>query len=322
MHLPDGFLDARTALLSSGAAVAGVGYALRQVRISLEPRQMPMLGLTAAFVFAAQMLNFPVTGGTSGHLAGGVLASILLGPAAAVLVMACVLIVQCLMFADGGLTALGANVFNLAIVGGCGGHLVFRGLKALLRMEERRAVVFAAGFAGWCGTVLSSITCSGQLALSGTAPWSMAFPAMVNIHMLIGVGEGLATALILHSILRLRPHLIPRKREAAGTSGAGLLVYGGLVTLGLVLFVAPFASSLPDGLEAAAGALGFAERARRPAFASPLPDYQVPLVGSPAAATVAAGIIGTLVVFVAAYLLARALAPTLGPRKEDATTGR
>src|SRR6185369_13524999 len=128
MHLPDGFLDAKTALLCSGVAVAGVGLALRQVRTSLEPRQMPMLGLGAAFVFAAQMLNFPVAGGTSGHLVGGVLAAILLGPSAAVLVMTCVLIVQCLMFADGGVTALGANVFNMAVINVCGGYFVFRGV--------------------------------------------------------------------------------------------------------------------------------------------------------------------------------------------------
>src|SRR5579862_8419637 len=122
MHLPDGFLDARTALLTSGVAVAGVGMALRQARTSLEPRQMPMLGLGAAFIFAAQMLNFPVAGGTSGHLIGGVLASVLLGPSAAVLVISSVLIVQCLVFADGGVLALGANIFNMAIVSSVGGY--------------------------------------------------------------------------------------------------------------------------------------------------------------------------------------------------------
>src|SRR5512135_2551112 len=125
MHLPDGILDARTSLLCAGAAAAGVGLALREARTALEPRQMPMLGLAAAFVFAAQMLNFPVAGGTSGHLLGGVLTAILLGPSATVLVMTCVLIVQCLMFNDGGLLALGANVFNMAIVSVCGGYFAF-----------------------------------------------------------------------------------------------------------------------------------------------------------------------------------------------------
>src|SRR5215469_11025387 len=132
MHLPDGFLDAKTALLSTGAATVGVGVALRQVRTTLEPRQMPMLGLAAAFVFAAQMLNFPVAGGTSGHLVGGVLTAVLLGPSAAILVITCVLIVQCLMFADGGLMALGANVFNMGIVSVCGGYAIFRVSKRLI----------------------------------------------------------------------------------------------------------------------------------------------------------------------------------------------
>src|SRR5690242_11368513 len=157
MHLPDGFLDAKTALLSSGAAAAGLGIALRQVRQSVQPRQMPLLGLAAAFVFAAQMLNFPVAGGTSGHLIGGVLTAILLGPSAAVLVITCVLIVQCLMFADGGLLALGANVFNMGIVNVCGGYFTFRLLQRAFQMEHQRSAVFAAAFAGWFGTVVGAI---------------------------------------------------------------------------------------------------------------------------------------------------------------------
>ncbi|MRR10692.1 cobalamin biosynthesis protein CbiM, partial [bacterium] len=125
MHLPDGFLDAKTAALATGAAAVGVGLALRRARTSLEPRQTPLLGLASAFIFAAQMLNFPVAGGTSGHLMGGVLAAVLLGPAAAILVMTCVLVVQALVFADGGLTALGANVFNIGILSVCGGYAVY-----------------------------------------------------------------------------------------------------------------------------------------------------------------------------------------------------
>src|SRR5690349_6199161 len=169
MHLPDGFLDTKTALLCIGASAAGVGVALRQVRTCLAPRQMPLLGLAAAFVFAAQMLNFPIAGGTSGHFVGGVLTAVLLGPSAAILVVTCVLIVQCFMFADGGVTALGANVFNMAIVSVCTGYFVFRLVKLLIPMEERRSTVFAAAFAAWFGTVLASIACAGELALSQTA---------------------------------------------------------------------------------------------------------------------------------------------------------
>ena len=204
MHLPDGFLDGKTALLTAGVAGAGVGLALRQVKNALAPRQTPLLGLAAAFIFAAQMINFPVLGGTSGHLVGGVLAAVLLGPAAAIVVLTCVLIVQCLMFNDGGLLALGANVFNMGIVSVCGGYAMFRLLKRAAWMEAHRATVFAASFAAWFGTVLASVTCAGEIALSGTAPWAVTFPAMANIHILIGIGEGLATGLIVMAVLRAR----------------------------------------------------------------------------------------------------------------------
>jgi cobalt/nickel transport system permease protein len=321
MHLPDGFLDAKTALLSTGAAAAGVGIALRRVRTSLEPRQMPMLGLAAAFVFAAQMLNFPVAGGTSGHLVGGVLAAVLLGPSAAVLVMTCVLIVQCLMFADGGLMALGANVFNMAIVSVCGGYFVFRLVKRLIRMEENRSTVFAAAFAGWFGTVLASISCAGQLALSRTAPWPIAFPAMANVHMLIGIGEGLATGLIVMAVLRSRPQLVAGARESGRAARFGFLGYGLLVSLGLAVFVAPFACPWPDGLETVAKALGFADRTAAPVFNAPLTDYRLPFIGSTTVATAVAGLVGTVIAFVAAYALARVLVPVLSARKKDAPSG-
>jgi cobalt/nickel transport system permease protein len=321
MHLPDGFLDAKTALLSTGVAVAGVGLALRQARTTLEPRQMPMLGLAAAFVFAAQMLNFPVGGGTSGHLLGGVLTAILLGPAAAVLVMTCVLIVQCLVFNDGGLLALGANVFNMAIVNVCGGYFVFRLLKRLARMENRRATVFAAAFAGWFGTVLASITCAGQLALSDQSPWSVAFPAMALAHIVIGMGEGLATGLITMAVLRARPQLLAGTGGGAGALGAGFLGYGLLLALGLVVFVAPFASPWPDGLEAAAKALGFAGQAAPPLIKGPVSDYRLPFISSMAAATAVAGVIGALLAFIGAYGLARFLAPGLDAAKKDAPSG-
>src|SRR5512140_3489193 len=147
MHLPDGILDARTTVVTAGFAAAGLGLALRQVRTSLPPRQMPMLGQAGGFIFAAQMLNCPVAGGTSGHLMGGPLAAVLLGPAPAVVVMTCVLVVQALAFSDGGLTALGANAFNMGIVATLGGWLVFRLLTKPIPGQETRVNVFAAAFA-------------------------------------------------------------------------------------------------------------------------------------------------------------------------------
>jgi cobalt/nickel transport system permease protein len=315
MHLPDGFLDTRTALLSAGVAAGGVGIALRQVRNTVEARRMPLLGLASAFVFAAQMLNFPVAGGTSGHLLGGVLTAILLGPSAAVLVLTCVLLVQCLMFADGGVMALGANVFNMAIVSVCGGYAAFWLSKRCIPMEQTRGMVFAAAFGGWFGTVLASITCAGQLALSQTAPWSIAFPAMANVHMLIGIGEGLATGLIILGVLRARPELVagssmPREAEAARReSWAGVVGYGLLLAVGLALFVAPFACGWPDGLEAAAKTLGLNIMTATPVIPAPLANYRIPWIGSATQATGMAGAIGTGLAFVAAYLLARMVVP-------------
>jgi len=321
MHLPDGFLDAKTALLSTGAAAAGVSVALRQVRTSLTPRQTPMLGLAAAFVFAAQMLNFPIAGGTSGHLVGGVLTAILLGPSAAVLVLTCVLLVQCLMFADGGLMALGANVFNMAVLSVCGGYFVFRLTKRLIRMEETRSTVFAAAFAGWFGTVLASISCAGQLALSRTAPWGLAFPAMANVHMLIGVGEGLATGLVVLAVLQTRPELISSAQAHIHAERKGLIVYGLLIALGLGLFVAPFACPWPDGLETVAKTLGFHVSLSHSTLPAPIADYQLPFIGSATLATGVAGLIGTMLAFAAAYALARLLVPVLAAPKKDAPSG-
>ena len=321
MHLPDGFLDAKTALLSTGAAAAGVGVALRQVRTSLAPRQIPMLGLAAAFVFAAQMLNFPVAGGTSGHLVGGVLTAVLLGPSAAVLVLTCVLLVQCLMFADGGLMALGANIFNMAILSVCGGYFVFRLTKRLIRMEEKRSTVFAAAFAAWFGTVLASISCAGQLALSKSAPWAIAFPAMTNVHMLIGVGEGLATGLVVLAVLQARPELIATAQLHARSERRGLIAYGLLITLGLALFVAPFACPWPDGLETVAKALGLETRASHSTLPAPIADYRLPLIGSATLATGVAGVVGTVLAFLAAYALARLVVPVLNTPKKDAPSG-
>ncbi len=315
MHLPDGFLDARTALLSGGAAAAGIALAVRRTRTQLVPRRIPFLGLSAAFVFAAQMVNFPITGGTSGHLIGGVLSAVLLGPSAAIIVITCVLMVQCLMFADGGLLSLGANVFNMAIVGTCGGHFIFKIAQRLLGGDPVRGTVCAAVFAGWCGTVLASLSCAGQLALSGTIPWGMAFPAMANLHMLIGVGEGLATGLIVLAVLRTRPDLVAGFGAAGVESTATTAGYGLLLSLGLAVFVAPFACPWPDGLESVAEHFGIAHKAGEHLIATPMADYRFPMIASASAATSVAGLVGTVICFGAAYALARVLVPQRGGEK-------
>lgn len=306
MHIPDGFIDGRTVAVTAALAVAGLGLALRQVKRELPPRRMPLLGLAAAFLFAAQMINFPVAGGTSGHLMGGVLVAALLGPGAAVVVLSTVLIVQCFLFADGGVLALGANIFNMALLGGVGGYVIYRLAWRLLPSAGGR--IAAVAFAGWCSTVLASIGCAGELAFSGTIAWGVAFPAMAGIHMIIGLGEGIISALVFAAILRARPDLAPA--DGAKETGAGwstLAGYGLLMTLGLAVFVAPFASPLPDGLEAVAAKLGFEHRSTTSTLPALAADYAIPGVKSAAAATALAGVVGTFVVFGLAWLLGRAL---------------
>jgi cobalt/nickel transport system permease protein len=309
VHIPDGFLDAKTAAATGALAVGGLALALRQVRARLPRRRVPLMGLAAAFVFAAQMLNFPVAGGTSGHLVGGVLAAVLLGPSAAVVVMSAVLIVQCFLFADGGVLALGANVFNMAVVGTVGGYGVYRMARRL--MADLRGLVFASAFAGWCSTVIAAVCCTGELAWSGTVAWGVAFPAMANVHMLIGLGEAAITALVVAGIARARPELVeegapPRPSERHGE----LVGFGLLISLGLALLVSPFACEWPDGLEHVAEALGFDKKALgQPMASAPLSDYQWPGMESAVWATALAGAIGTVVVFVLAFILARVLAP-------------
>ena len=308
MHIPDGFLDAKTAVATGGLAVAGVGVALAQARRQLPRHKVPLLGVTAAFVFAAQMLNFPVAGGTSGHLVGAVLAAALLGPSAAVIVLASVLVVQCFLFSDGGVTALGANIFNMALVGGLAGNAIYRLVRRIV--PGQRGLILAAAFAAWCSTVLAAICCAGQLTWSGTVAWSVAFPAMAGVHMLIGVGEGLITALVLVAVLRARPQLMADDAPALAASPGAVIGFGLVVALGLALFISPFACKWPDGLEKIAATFGFEHKAvEKPLLAAPLADYELPGIGSPAMATALAGALGTVIVFGLAWLLARVLVP-------------
>lgn len=308
MHIPDGYLDAKTAVAGALLSAGGVGFALRQVRKHLSPARIPLLGLAAAFIFASQMLNFPVLAGTSGHLIGGVLAAVLLGPSAAVVVMTAVAILQCLLFADGGVTALGPNIFNMALVAPGVGYAIYRGMRRC-GGQSLRAQLLATAFAAWCSTVAASVCCAAQLALSGTVAWSLGLPAMLGVHMLIGAGEALITTLVVAAIARARPellsesaqpHLQPRTKELAA--------FGLLLSVGMVVFVAPRACRWPDGLERVAEKLGFEHHAlAQPVLSAPLPDYSWPSLGSAGVGTVVAGLVGTGLAFALAYLLAVAL---------------
>jgi len=305
MHIPDGFLDAKTAVAAGALAVAGLGVALRRVRRVLPARRVPLIGLAAAVVFAAQLLNFPVAGGTSGHLIGAVVAAVLLGASASVVVMSAVLILQCFLFADGGLTALGANLFNMALVAPLVGYGVYR-LVRRVAGSGLRGTLLAAGFAAWCSTVAAAIACAGELAVSGTVAWRVALPAMAGAHMVLGLGEALVTALIVAAVARSRPELLHEPALADGwRRSAGVAAYGFLVALGMVVFVAPVASRAPDVLQRVAAELGLTPRA--PALAAPFAAYGVPGVRAGAAATALAGAIGVVVAFAVAWTAARVL---------------
>jgi cobalt/nickel transport system permease protein len=305
MHIPDGFLDAKTLALTGALSVGGLAVAARQVNRTLPRNKIPLMGLSAAFVFAAQMLNFPVAGGTSGHLLGGVLAAVLIGPGAAAIVIACVLLVQALIFSDGGVLALGANIFNMAFIGGVCGYYIYRCARSIL--PGLRGRVTAVFFAAWLSTVLASVMCAGELALSGRLPPGVVFPVMMSVHALIGVGEGLITALVILAIARARPDLLDAE-DCPNPRGAGIefLAFGMVVALGLVIFISPYACSWPDGLDKVARQFGFEGHAAT-LIKTWIPDYKTPGISSTGIATAVAGAIGTLIMFGLACVVGRLL---------------
>ncbi|MGD1995010.1 MAG: energy-coupling factor ABC transporter permease [Anaerolineae bacterium] len=207
MHIPDGFVSTGTAAVTWLASAGGVGYAVRRVNQALDERHVPLMGVSAAFIFAAQMMNFAVAGGTSGHLLGGALAAILLGPWAGMLVLTSVLAVQALLFQDGGLLALGANVLNMAVIGVLVGWGVYTALRRLL--ADRPWAKMASGFAAaWLSVFVASLVAAAELAISGTSPWAVVLPAMGLVHVLIGIGEGLITVGVLAFLQAARPDLL------------------------------------------------------------------------------------------------------------------
>ncbi len=209
MHVPDGFIDAPVSVAAGAVAVAGVALSLRGARRELDERTAPLAGLVASFIFAVQMLNFPVASGTSGHLLGGALAAILVGPYTGVLCLSVVLLMQGLLFADGGLTALGVNITDMAIVGVPVAYGVFRLLITVLPANRRSFTV-----AAFTAALVSVPTAAGAFtllyALGGVTdvPLGTVAASMIGVHLLIGIGEGVITALTVGSVLAVRPDLV------------------------------------------------------------------------------------------------------------------
>lgn len=294
MHIPDGFLNLSVALLCWLLAILGVGLALWRTRGSLGERQVPLMGVSAAFIFAAQMLNFTVAGGTSGHLVGGALAAVLLGPWAAILTMTTVVGIQALLFQDGGLLVMGANITNMAIIAPLVGYAIYQGVRLLA--GGRRWGVLAGGFAAaWGSVVAAAVACSIELAFSGTSPLSVALPAMAGVHVLIGIGEGLITVGALAFVLAARRDLIFQQPMPTRTADSLRWVSVGLgVALALTL-LAPLASPHPDGLERVAEDHGFISAAQDAPYEI-IPDYVFPGISNEAVATIVAGVVGTVIV--------------------------
>ncbi len=293
MHIPDGFLSVPVAIAIWLVSIVVIAVALKRVSRDLDERQVPLMGVLAACIFAGQMLNFAVAGGTSGHLLGAALAAILLGPWAAVLVLTTVVGVQALIFQDGGLLALGANIFNMAVIAVFVAHFAYRSAQRLL--GNHRWSVPVSGFAaGWLSVFIAALATALELALSGTSPANIAVPTMAGIHALIGIGEGLITAGALAVITAARPDLLHQGQAQAALGGRAVWVGGLIVALGLAV-ASPLASAHPDGLEWVAGQQGFLDAAQAPVFKI-IPDYLLPGVSNQATATILAGMIGAVIV--------------------------
>ncbi len=207
LHAPDGFFSTPVALAFWVVTIAALAISLRRAGAQLDERAVPLMGVMAAFIFAAQMFNFQIPGGTSGHLLGGVLAAILLGPYAGTIVMACVISVQALVFQDGGLLVLGANIFNMGIIGTFGGYWLYRLVAAALGGEEKGRLP-AAAIAAWSAVVAAAVLTAFQLAFSDTTSLATALVAMVGWHVIIGVGEAVITVGALSFIAASRADLL------------------------------------------------------------------------------------------------------------------
>jgi cobalt/nickel transport system permease protein len=311
MHIPDGFLSGLVLAVCWGISLIVIVYAFIRVKRDMDERKVPLMGVVAAAIFAGQMLNFPVAGGTSGHLLGAALAMILLGPWAAVLVMTIVVSAQALIFQDGGVGALGANLFNMAVIGVFVSYTVYRAVQRL--SKGARWGLFVGGFlAAWTSIFIASLAAALELAFSGTSPANIAVPAMALVHSVIGIGEGLITVGALALIYAVRPELL--KTTDQKQVGGKLVWAAGLLMAVALAVASPLASTHPDGLVFVAEQQGFLEKAQANPY-DIIPHYVMPGVANEQVATIAAGILGVIIVFFVAVGVAylrrkRVAAPT------------
>ncbi|MWA11692.1 energy-coupling factor ABC transporter permease [Streptomyces sp. BA2] len=327
MHVPDGFINAPVSAATGIIAAGAIAVSLRGARRELDERTAPLAGLVAAFIFAVQMLNFPVAAGTSGHLLGGALAAILVGPYTGVLCVSVVLLMQGVLFADGGLTALGVNITDMAIVTTVVAYLTFRGLVKVLP-RTRRSITASSFVAALISVPAAAIAFTFLYALGGTTDVSIGkvATAMVGVHVLIGIGEAAITALTVGAVIAVRPDLVhgargltqklklrvggelvdvPETAEepvpvAAARSHRKVWIAGLVTSLVLAGFVSFYASANPDGLEKVAADKGIDKKTEEHATSdSPLADYGVKDITDTRLSGGLAGVIGVGVTVVA-----------------------
>lgn len=299
MHIPDNFLSIAVSLICWAITIVTLGMAISRTNKSLGEKQVPLMGVMAAFIFAAQMINFPVLGGTSGHLLGGVLAAVTLGPWAGMLVMTAVIAVQGLLFQDGGLVVMGANILNMGLLTTAVGYGLYRSVIG----SNRRTKLVVAGFAAWLSVMAGALSTALQIWLSGNAELRVIVPAMLFVHAFIGLGETLITVAALSFILSSRPDLLDEKSESA-KGGRGWVFVGMVIALAVIL-LSPLASANPDGLNRVAMDLGFIQTAQT--TSGPLAGYTVPFLSSVPASRIVAGVIGVIVVLAIAFITGRSL---------------
>ena len=206
MHIPDGFIDLKTAVATGALSAGGLAGAIYGVKKYFKARVIAMMGVMSALIFALQMINFTIPGGTSGHLLGGALAAIILGPHAGAIVISVVLIVQALVFMDGGIVALGSNIFNMAIIGVYGSFFIYWLLSKI--SKSRWMFLIAVGIASWLSVVIASFFVALELGISGTYAIEITMKAMLGVYAIIGLGEAAITIAVIIFIHRVRPELI------------------------------------------------------------------------------------------------------------------
>ena len=294
MHVPDGFINAPVSIGTGVISFATLWAYVRSAKSLVADKLIALTGMMSALIFVLQMINFPIAAGTSGHLLGGALAVIVLGPNLGIICISIVVVIQSLLFADGGLSALGINVLNMAIITSLVGWLTISSWKKLFG-EANISIISGSIVAGILSVVFSSIAFVFEYALGGTVsvPLGSVLIAMVSSHLLIGLGEGVITALIVSLLLRVRSDLIYIKtnndKKNSKSSFYGLFIF---LLLCLTL-ITPYASSSPDGLESVAGDFGFSEDS---GIVLLLEDYGISGLNNDFLSTALSAVLGVVVV--------------------------